>query len=198
MPARTLRATSGKLITIIAMTTAFHVKITSMPIASSAWPSGLRRPNSHNSSNPVATGGSTSGSETIVSSSVLPANACARAASRSRSPAAARATSRARHQHGEPRDVPGLAAHPSTRRTCSLPLDVSGDPEVGRSGPVRSLTLEHCARGRALQEFEKFPCRGFAGPAMTAAGYEMSRYGCSLRRDARDDAHVLEFIASVR
>ena len=45
---------------------------------SSAWPSGLRRPNNHNSSNPVATGGRTSGSETIVSRSAFPGN-CFRA-----------------------------------------------------------------------------------------------------------------------
>ena len=58
--------------TAIAITTAFHVNTTSMPAHDSARPSGPRRPKSIRRISPVATGGMTSGSDTIVSTSDRP------------------------------------------------------------------------------------------------------------------------------
>ena len=58
----------------IASTTAFRVNTTSMPTRASSAPIGPRGANSISSSNPVATGGITSGSETSVSSSTRPRN----------------------------------------------------------------------------------------------------------------------------
>ena len=69
-----VRTISGKLITAIASTTAFHVKTTSMPMRSKARPTTLLSPNSCSSRKPVATGGSTSGSDSSVSTTGLPGN----------------------------------------------------------------------------------------------------------------------------
>ena len=60
--------------TAIATTTAFQVKTMSTPSGSSSAPSGPRRPNSFKRIRPVATGGTTSGSETRVSRTVRPGN----------------------------------------------------------------------------------------------------------------------------
>ena len=58
--------------TAMASTTAFHVKITSIPAVSSTRPIGPRRANRFSRISPVATGGMTSGSDTAVSTSVWP------------------------------------------------------------------------------------------------------------------------------
>ena len=74
-PARMVITMSGRLITTIASTTAFQVKTTSMPAPSSRRPSGRLRPSSCSSSSPIATGGSTSGNDTRVSTTALPRKA---------------------------------------------------------------------------------------------------------------------------
>ncbi len=162
MPARTLRATSGKLITIIAMTTAFHVKMISMPAASSARPTGLRRPKNHSSNRPDATGGSTSGSETIVSSSVLPGN-CLRASSQPIAIAG-----------GSTSAVASKAISTVNRAMAHVSALIEG------SWPAEAAAIEHRARGRALQELQEAPAlllrTGRRSPRPDSV---MSRYGCS-------------------
>ena len=69
---RDARTSSGNDITIIASTTARQVKTMSMPTRCSGPPIGPRRPNNFRRISPVATGGMTSGSATIVSTTDLP------------------------------------------------------------------------------------------------------------------------------
>ena len=59
-----------------------HVKMMSNPRSCSGFPIGLRRPSTFKRMRPVATGGMTSGSDTIVSTIDLP-NHCLRAPSKS-------------------------------------------------------------------------------------------------------------------
>ena len=73
-PLRAARTKSGHPITTIARMTAFHVNPRSIPNRSSHSPINPRRPNSRSKISPVATGGSTSGSDTSVSTTVRPGN----------------------------------------------------------------------------------------------------------------------------
>ncbi len=125
-PARAARTTSGNPITAIAMTTAFHVNTTRKPIASRAWPRALRGDRTRSRSTPVATGGSTRGSATSVSSSVRPGK---RARARSQ-PTAAPGTS-----------INGVAS--------------AAHPSVSRMIPVRSTgTTAHCIGLRQRSGFD--------------------------------------------
>ncbi|OQB94161.1 MAG: hypothetical protein BWX86_01545 [Verrucomicrobia bacterium ADurb.Bin122] len=70
---RAARTSSGSDITAVASTTAFQVNTISMPsVRSKNAPSGPRRPKSFKSTRPVATGGTTMGSATSVSTRALP------------------------------------------------------------------------------------------------------------------------------
>ena len=111
-PARAVSAMIGRLITAIAMTTAFHVKTTSMPTTSSARPTGLRRPKSHNSSRPVPTGGITSGSAVTVSTSVRPGNRWRASTHPRKTPGGKReCRRRERHQRAEAGDPCSVKRH---------------------------------------------------------------------------------------
>ena len=135
---------AGKLITIMAITTAFHVKTTSMPAASSARPTGLRRPKIQSSTRPDATGGSTSGSETMRFEQRLAAELAPRQqpSDRDRRRQHQR-DGKQGHQHGESRDGPRLGCHRV-------------------SGLARTRAASNTARAAGpFKEFEKSPRLGF-------------------------------------
>ena len=69
---RAERTSSGNDMTAVAITTAFQVNTTSMPLSARQRPSGARRASSSRRRRPTAVGGSTSGSESSVSSAPLP------------------------------------------------------------------------------------------------------------------------------
>src|ERR1039457_318816 len=88
---RAVRTRRGRDITIMATTTAFHVKTTSTPKRlRAARPPGPRRPRNFRSRRPVATGGRTSGSETSVSRRALPGKRLRARSNASASPKGAR------------------------------------------------------------------------------------------------------------
>ena len=166
MPDRTLLATSGKLTTIIAITTAFHVNTTSMPSASSAWPTGLRRPNNHSSNSPVATGGSTSGSDTTVSTRALPGNEW-----RASTQPAAIASGR----------VNAVARSAISTVNCAI-------AQVSALTVTKASPRKHGARRRPLQELQEPPAFGLRRSRNHRGRLHDVQVGMLLRRQRGDDA----------
>src|SRR5512143_1311861 len=170
---RAVRTRRGRDITIIATTTAFHVKTTSMPKrACAARPPGPRRPRNFRSRSPVATGGRTSGSETSVSRRTFPGKRRRASSNASASPKGARSRTASADTRIVNQTTGASTANPAT----SVPHEEAVSDEGFPGGFRRKV-------------FEEFPCGWLAGSTLHESEGIGNR-GAGCRRNLEGDAHL--------